>query len=171
MLHSVDEAMVEGDVDSEDAFYPVEFLNNITASGLPLSKLRLKIGVPLMILRNLNPQQGLCNGTRCILLACTRRVLKVQIIRGQQNGDIHFIPRIDCIPEEESVGFQFRRRQFPVRLAFAMTINKSQGQSVKNVGIDLSTPVFSHGQLYVALSRCTSASSIHVLLPEVMTAD
>ena len=60
----------------------------------------------------------------------------------------------------------FSRRQFPVRLAFAMTINKSQGQSVQNVGLDLRTSVFSHGQLYVALSQCTSASRIKVLFPE-----
>ncbi|KAI3938443.1 hypothetical protein MKW98_015342 [Papaver atlanticum] len=58
------------------------------------------------------------------------------------------------------------RRQFPVRVAYAMTINKSQGQSVKYVGIDLKTPVFSHGQLYVALSRCTAANRITVLLDE-----
>ncbi|KAG5530927.1 hypothetical protein RHGRI_025763 [Rhododendron griersonianum] len=61
------------------------------------------------------------------------------------------------------------RRQFPVRLAYAMTINKSQGQSVKFVGVDLRTPVFSHGQLYVALSRCTSFDRITVLLPEEET--
>ncbi|KAI8528138.1 hypothetical protein RHMOL_Rhmol12G0127900 [Rhododendron molle] len=58
------------------------------------------------------------------------------------------------------------RRQFPVRLAYAMTINKAQGQSVKFVGVDLRTPVFSHGQLYVALSRCKSFDRINVLLPE-----
>ncbi|KAI8557444.1 hypothetical protein RHMOL_Rhmol04G0011300 [Rhododendron molle] len=58
------------------------------------------------------------------------------------------------------------RRQFPVRLAYAMTINKAQGQSVKFVGVDLRTPVFSHGQLYVSLSRCTSFDHINVLLPE-----
>ena len=58
--------------------------------------------------------------------------------------------------------------QFPVRLAFVnvMTINKSQGQSIINVGIDLHSPVFSHGQLYVALSRCTSADRIQVVFPE-----
>ncbi|PIA52690.1 hypothetical protein AQUCO_01000511v1 [Aquilegia coerulea] len=56
------------------------------------------------------------------------------------------------------------RRQFSVRLAFAMSINKSQGQSVKFVGIDLRDNVSSHGQLYVALSRCTSSNRISVLL-------
>ncbi|KAF6148300.1 hypothetical protein GIB67_025519 [Kingdonia uniflora] len=46
-----------------------------------------------------------------------------------------------------------------------MTIKKSQGQSVKYVGIDLRTELFSHGQLYVALSRCTSVNRITTLLP------
>ncbi|KAF9045955.1 hypothetical protein BDZ89DRAFT_942473 [Hymenopellis radicata] len=52
-----------------------------------------------------------------------------------------------------------------------MTINKSQGQSVQHIGLDLRTPVFSHGQLYVALSRCTSAGRIKVLFPENQEAD
>ena len=56
-----------------------------------------------------------------------------------------------------------QRLQFPIHLAFAMTINKAQGQSVKHVGINLRTPCFTHSQLYVALSRCTSASKIKVL--------
>ncbi|KAG5553845.1 hypothetical protein RHGRI_011650 [Rhododendron griersonianum] len=58
------------------------------------------------------------------------------------------------------------RRQFSVRLAYAMTINKSQGQSIKIIGVDLRTPVFSHGQLYVALSRCMSFDRITVILPQ-----
>jgi len=62
--------------------------------------------------------------------------------------------------------FKMRRRQFPVRVAFAMTMNKSQGQSLKKVGMDLRNPVFSHGQLYVALSRGTNKSGVKALLPE-----
>ncbi|KAL7184965.1 hypothetical protein ACSBR2_026997 [Camellia fascicularis] len=57
------------------------------------------------------------------------------------------------------------RRQFPVRFAYALTINKSQGQSLKFVGVYLRTLVFSHGQLCVALSRCTSFDRISILLP------
>jgi hypothetical protein len=68
-------------------------------------------------------------------------------------------------PSNETLPIPLRRRQFPVRLAFAMTINKSQGQSVKHIGLDLRISVFSHGQLYVALSRCTSGNRIKVLLP------
>ena len=56
------------------------------------------------------------------------------------------------------------RRQFPIRLAFAMTINKAQGQSLKRVGIYLKRPVFAHGQLYVALSRAGIPSETRVLI-------
>ena len=57
-------------------------------------------------------------------------------------------------------------RKGGVHLAFVMTINKAQGQFIVNVGIDLRTPVFSHGQLYIALSHCTSPNNIKVLFPE-----
>ena len=58
------------------------------------------------------------------------------------------------------------QRQYPVRLAFAMTINKSQGQYLGIVGMNLHTPVFSYGQCYVAVSRGTSWGRTKVLLPE-----
>ncbi|KIK23998.1 hypothetical protein PISMIDRAFT_99678 [Pisolithus microcarpus 441] len=95
------------------------------------------------------------------------RVLEVKILGGDYDGNTAFIPRISLIPSTSTTDFTFllSRRQFPVRLAFAMSINKAQGQSVKHVGIDLRTPVFSHGQLYVALSRATSSRRVKVLLP------
>jgi ATP-dependent DNA helicase PIF1 len=60
--------------------------------------------------------------------------------------------------------FQFKRKQFLVRLSFAMTVNKAQGQTITNVGVYLPEPVFSHGQLYVALSRATARSNIKILV-------
>jgi ATP-dependent DNA helicase PIF1 len=59
--------------------------------------------------------------------------------------------------------FQFKRKQFPIRLSFAMTVNKSQGQTIPNVGVYLPAPVFFHGQLYVAMSRATSRTNIKIL--------
>jgi hypothetical protein len=77
-----------------------------------------------------------------------------------------FIPRIPIIPSDLDLPFKFCRLQFPVRPAFAITINKSQGQTLGHVGIYLKKPVFTHGQLYVALSRVTSINNIHVLIEE-----
>ena len=86
------------------------------------------------------------------------------VFGGSHAGKVALIPRITLTPSNEDLPINFHRRQFPLRLAFAMTINKSQGQSVHQVGIDLRSPVFTHGQLYVALSRSTSACRIKVLL-------
>lgn len=149
--------------------YPAEFLATINASGLPLARLALKEGVPLMLLRNLDPEKGLCNGTRMVLTRMKPHVLECRLLSGDHVGETVFIPRISLSPSGEDLPIALTRRQFPVRLAFAMTINKSQGQSVKYVGLDLRTPVFSHGQLYVALSRCTSGSRIKVLLSDKET--
>ena len=161
MLIGVDR--VDGD---NSNIYPIEFLNSLNVSGLPLAHIPLKPGCPLMLLCNIDPANGLCNGTRMVLLDIRQRVLKCRILGGDHAGKEVFIPRISLEPSEESLPINLTRCQFPVRLAFAMTINKSQGQSIVNVGIDLCIPVFSHGQLYVALSQCTSSNRIKVLFPE-----
>jgi hypothetical protein len=149
--------------------YPVEYLNSMKIAGLPLAHLKLKRGCPLMLLRNMDQNNGLCNGTRMILIDVKSRVLQCRILGGKHAGNIVFIPRITLQPSNEDLPFTLSRRQFPVRLAFSMTINKSQGQSLHHVGIDLRESVFSHGQLYVALSRCTSSNCIKVLLPDGST--
>ena len=149
--------------------YSPEYLNSLVSSSLPLAHLALKVGCPIMLLRNLDPSKGLCNGTRLRVSEIRRKVLKCRIISGDPKfaGNVVFIPRITLAPSAEDLPMPLRRRQFPVRLAFSMTINKSQGQSLKHVGLDLRSPVFSHGQLYVGLSRCTSGNRLKVLLKDV----
>jgi hypothetical protein len=107
--------------------YPVEYLNEINCSGLPLAKLELKIGCPVMILHNLDPAHGVCNGSRGILRHWGNRVLEVELLTGEHAGSKGFIPRIGCQPTDDQVAFKFTRKQFPVWLCFFMTINKSQG--------------------------------------------
>ena len=165
---------VDGDFLAEQPI-PVEVLRAITGSGIPPGELNVKLGCPLILLRNLAPSQGLCNGTRMVVVQMTERILQVLIIGGDHHGETAFIPRITLNPPESDSSldhaFSFSRRQFPVRLAFALSINKAQGQSAKYVGLDLRVPVFAHGQLYVALSRATSRSRIRILINSAEESD
>lgn len=146
-----------------DLEYPVEYLNSLKISGLPTHKLKLKKGAIVMLLRNLSINDGLCNGTRLKVLELFKFNIKVEIITGTNIGNIAYIPRIQLqTPENSKLPFILFRRQFPLVIAFAITINKSQGQSFDEVGIYIRKPLFSHGQLYVALSRCKNAYKLFI---------
>jgi len=166
VYHSANSVEGEGRQSASHDDTPEDFLHALEPLLLLLSELKMKIGCPLMLLRNLDPNKGLCNGTRMILLNAYRRILEVSIIGGDHHGEKAFIPRITLKPSSRQYAFTLKRRQFPVRLSFAMTINKAQGQSLKYVGLHLQSSVFCHGQLYVRLSRATSSCNVHVLLPE-----
>lgn len=145
-------------------YYPPEFLNTLTPNGLPPHILKLKINCPIILLRNIDPANGLCNGTRLVVRGFQKNAIDAEIVLGQHSKMRVFLPRIPLCPSDDDMfPFRFKRKQFPVRLSFAMTINKSQGQTIPNVGVYLPEPVFSHGQLYVALSRATATTNIKVL--------
>ncbi|KAJ0592201.1 putative DNA helicase [Helianthus annuus] len=90
--------------------------------------------------------------------------LEAEIISGGNIGTRTYIPRISLIPSNKKIPFEFQKRQFPLAVCFAMTINKSQGQSLSRVGLYLKQPVFTHGQLYVALSRVKTRQGIKLLI-------
>jgi DNA replication protein DnaC len=168
ILLSADSVVHEDDAEADTTHhYPMEYLRSLRPAGLPPGELQLKHGCPIILLRNLAPRRGLCNGTRLVVVSVGERVLQARIIGGDHDGELAFIPRLTLSPSNSNteLAFKLNRRQFPVRLAFSMSINKAQGQSVKYVGLDLRSPVFAHGQLYVALSRATSPHCVHVLLP------
>ena len=117
-----------------------------------------------MLLRNIDPANGLCNGTRLVVRGFESNAIDAEIVLGQHAGQRVFLPRIPLCPsDDEMFPFKFKRKQFPIRLSFAMTINKAQGQTIPVVGVYLPEPVFSHGQLYVALSRATTKSNIKIV--------
>ncbi|PKU64274.1 ATP-dependent DNA helicase PIF1 [Dendrobium catenatum] len=74
--------------------YQVEFLNSLTPNGLSPHRLTLKINCPIMLLRNLDPSNGLCNGTRMICRSFKNNVIIAQISMGQFLGRTVMIPRI-----------------------------------------------------------------------------
>ena len=120
----------------------------------------------MILLQNLTPTQELCNSMHVLLIKKHQHMLQVMILGGQHNSEVAFIPHISLLPSTQlRMTFCLRCHQFPMWLAFILTINKAQGQSVQHVRIDLCEPVFSHSQLYVTLSRATSHEHVKILLP------
>jgi len=127
--------------------YPVEFLNSLKPPGMAYNKLILRVGTLIMLLRNFKPLK-LCNGTRFKVKALHRNIVEATILTGFAKGETVFVPRIPLIPSDHP--FEFKRLQFPLKVCFSMTINKSQGQTLKFAGIILRENCFSHRQFYVA---------------------
>ena len=70
--------------DAQQASFPMEFLNTLNITGLPPHLLNLKIGLPVILIRNVNPACGLCNGTR--LISIRSRIIEVEIAAGERKG-------------------------------------------------------------------------------------
>ena len=155
--------------EEDSANYPIEFLNSLEPNGCPPHLLRLAVGMVVILLRNIDTEAGLCNGVRAVVKGCHRHVLDVHILTGRAKGKRFYIPRIPLRPQTPDLPFVLNRRQFPVRLAYGMTINKAQGQTLQQVGLYLPEPVFGHGQLYVAESRVGGSSRICILVSQTTT--
>ncbi|XP_076934194.1 uncharacterized protein LOC143600366 [Bidens hawaiensis] len=150
--------------DFDPALYSPDFLNGIKMSGIPNHRLLLKVGIPIMLLRNINQKKGLCNGTRLQVVSLGKRVIEAKVVSGTNIGFRTLLSRISLTSSDKKLPFKLKRRQFPISVCFAMTINKSQGQSLSRVGLYLKDPVFTHGQLYVALSRVKTREGIKIVL-------
>ncbi|KAK3878377.1 hypothetical protein Pcinc_016961 [Petrolisthes cinctipes] len=144
------------------AQYQPEDLHCHRPSAFPDHILRLKLRGPVYVIRNLYPPM-ICNGTKLLIIRLDSTNAQGKIIDGRYTGEIYYIPRILFITQDDLHGVPFKRLQFPLRLAYAFTINRSHGSTLDIAGGCLRNPVFTHGQLYVLLSRATSRSNIKVL--------
>ena len=143
--------------------FPTEFLNTIDLQGIPPHKLELKLGAVIILLRNLNPSEGHVNGTRYIVQNLLPHVIDAIAISGSNIGCKVFIPRIWLVSADSTLPFELKRKQFPIKLAYSMTANKSQGQTLQYVGIYIAREFFSHGQFYVAMSRVGDIDAVKIL--------
>ncbi|XP_012842069.1 PREDICTED: ATP-dependent DNA helicase PIF1-like [Erythranthe guttata] len=158
--------MCKDEMSSEEnaEIYTTEFLNTVSCSGLPSHRLKLKENVHVMLIQNIDRARGLCNGTKLQVVRMGTHVLSCKVLSGKNTGDVVFIHRMTLVPSNSTLLIKFLRRQFPLMVSFAMTINKSQVQTLYFISLYLPRPVFSHGQLYVALLRIKSRSGIKIVI-------
>lgn len=143
--------------------YPQTFLNSLSPSGLLPHDLMLKVGIPIMLLRKLSPS-NMFNGTRLLIKELRENIFMATILTGPAVGQLAYTPRIPMmIPSDSPI--LFKRLQYAVKISLTLTINKSQGQTYSLVGIDLRKQCFSHGQLYVGLSRVGTLERQYILVP------
>jgi ATP-dependent exoDNAse (exonuclease V) alpha subunit len=129
-------------------------------TNLP-SHLRLQQGARVMYLKNDLIQQNICNGTIGIVTDIDLKALEVRIAFSVMGGivDIGIKRKIISFMID---GKPSSRCQFPLQNAFALTVHKTQGLTLPEVSLCLDNQIFSAGQAYVALSRCSDWSKVHI---------
>ena len=136
-------------------------LNSFDKIGIPQHNLKLKVGDICFIIRNIHINDGICNSARVQIERIGESTITARLL--EHDGQRIELPRIKFVFRlQHGHSFEMVREQFPLRRAYAMTFNRSQGQTLKNVVLDLRSRLFAHGFLYVGLSRVTDAKNIFI---------
>ncbi|XP_012850072.1 PREDICTED: uncharacterized protein LOC105969840 [Erythranthe guttata] len=165
-VYLTSDSMCRDEQTTEDnaKIYSTELLNTIRCSRGFFSCIEVQGQCTSYANKKHRSSRGLCNGTRLQIIIIGIHVLYCKLLFGENISDIVFIPRMTLIPSNSGLSIKLQRRQFPLIVSFAMTINKNQGQTLSHVGLYLPRPLFSHGQLYVALSRVKSRGGIKIFI-------
>jgi hypothetical protein len=135
--------------------YPTEYVASLSIKGVPPWMLHLKEGAKYMCIKNLDADRGIINGTMMRLMRIGRRFLQMKVLSGKSEGSVEVLLKccFTASPEASGLPFALKRTQFPIIPAYCLSVHKAQGQSLLQLGIVFETDPFTHGQLYVALSR------------------
>ena len=151
--------------------YTDEFLNGLSPSSVPPHVMVLKEGSMIMLMRNMDAKRGHVNGARYIVRKLKPHVILAELAEGPYKGNEVAIPRFIFIPEDPRIPIEWHRKQFPVKPCFAITSNKSQGQTLQKIGIYVKNDFFGHGQLYVAMSRVGNPQCLQFFKPPPLNND
>jgi hypothetical protein len=163
--------------------FPHDYVESLDMKGAPPWMLRFKVGAKYMCIRNLDIQRGIVNGTMMRLVWIGRYIAQFLILSGKSAGSCEIFSKcmFTITPEASGLPFTVLRRQYPVIPAYCLSVHKAQGQTLQKVGLIFESDPFTHGQLYVALSRvagwdcitaCHTSSNIknivlrHLLRPQ-----
>ncbi|XP_071736465.1 uncharacterized protein [Rutidosis leptorrhynchoides] len=119
----------ERDSHFNSELYTTDYLNRINIGGLPKHNLILKVGVPVILLRNVVQSRGLCNGTRLQITEQMDKMIKAKILTRTHVGTITAIPRMLIVPSDKRIPFRFQRRQYPISMCITMTIKANASLS------------------------------------------
>lgn len=121
--------------------------------------LQLCIGAQVMLIKNLNVAAGLCNGSRCLVIGFAPQGQPVVRFLSGQEMQLQTVTWYMRVSETARI----RRTQFPISLAWAVSIHKSQGASLDLVRIDLGKKIFCTGQFYTAVSRARTLEGLSII--------
>ncbi|KAG9036935.1 hypothetical protein FRB95_007498 [Tulasnella sp. JGI-2019a] len=163
---AADELKELADVSSipqEAAHAILDYVARRPPPGIPAHSLTVKVGAVYRLLRNLSVERGLAKNIRGVVQSVGHRVIAMRMLRQEgavpNDDSIVLLPRI-AFEHNLHSGHTLVRRQFPIAPAYATTFNSCQGLTLDRVGVDATKPVFSHGQLYTALSKVRSRNDI-----------
>jgi hypothetical protein len=164
-LRSEDKLEEELSWKNKHNFLHTDFLNavRINPASQPPHELHLKVGAMVMIMRNISRKHRLMNGTRVKVVEILDYTIVVETLDTKQ---VHTIFRFLFRIRLRNIGVTIIRRQFPLRVAYAMTVHKCQGMTLTHVTLDVRRQPFSHGILYVACGRVKNAKSLQVLVAD-----
>ena len=163
---SVNTADAHDVYDPTSVVFAADNLQSITNANMPVHALTLRVGMPVMCMQNLDVANGICNGTTMIVERLGENVVwcRVNTRFGQRLQP--FAPTRFAY---DSNGFKFTRIQLPLRVAFAVTVNRAQGGTYDYVAYHSLHQIWAHGTLFVAVTRVTSPDGLTILCDPKLT--